>query len=69
MPLRDFERKEIFEPLGMKDTSLGVGRAPIGETVQVQDSGDSAAYLPGGVTADGDGAGDGLSHGVAAPPD
>ncbi len=39
VPLRDFERKEIFEPLGMKDTSLGAARVKLGETVQVQESG------------------------------
>jgi CubicO group peptidase (beta-lactamase class C family) len=40
MPLRDFERKEIFEPLGMQQSSLGPGRVPISDTVQVQESGD-----------------------------
>lgn len=34
MPLREFERKEIFEPLGMRRTSLGLGRVRIEETVQ-----------------------------------
>jgi CubicO group peptidase (beta-lactamase class C family) len=38
--LRDFERKEIFEPLGMEHSSLGLGRMAISDTVQVQDSGD-----------------------------
>ena len=40
MPLRDFERNEIFGPLGMNHSSLGVGGIPIAETVQVQESGD-----------------------------
>ena len=40
MPLRDFERKEIFAPLGMNHSSLGVGGIPITETVQVQESAD-----------------------------
>jgi len=39
MPIRDFERKEIFEPLGMEHSSLGLGRMRIGDTVQVQDPG------------------------------
>lgn len=34
MPLREFERKEIFEPLGMTHTSLGLGHLRIEETVQ-----------------------------------
>jgi CubicO group peptidase (beta-lactamase class C family) len=38
--LRDFERKEIFEPLGMEHSSLGLGRMAISDTVQVQESGD-----------------------------
>jgi CubicO group peptidase (beta-lactamase class C family) len=42
MPIRDFEQKEIFEPLGMKHSSLGLGRMGIGDTVQVQTSGDSS---------------------------
>ncbi|MCW5977198.1 MAG: beta-lactamase family protein [Bryobacteraceae bacterium] len=33
MPLRDFERKEIFQPLGMKDSSLGLGGRRIADTV------------------------------------
>jgi CubicO group peptidase (beta-lactamase class C family) len=41
MPIRDFEQKEIFEPLGMKHSSLGLGRMRIGDTVQVQDPGDT----------------------------
>lgn len=40
MPLREFERKEIFSPLGMQKSSLGLGDMPIGDTVQVQESGD-----------------------------
>lgn len=31
--LRDFEEEEIFRPLGMKDTALGLGRFKIPETV------------------------------------
>jgi CubicO group peptidase (beta-lactamase class C family) len=41
MPLRDFERKEIFEPLGMMQSSLVPGDLPIADTVQVQPSGES----------------------------
>jgi len=37
VPLADFEQKEIFEPLGMKHSALGLGRMRIGDTVQVQD--------------------------------
>lgn len=33
MRLRDFEKKEIFEPLGMKDSSLGLGGRRIADTV------------------------------------
>jgi len=32
--LREFERREIFEPLGMKSSSLGVGSIPVAGTVQ-----------------------------------
>jgi CubicO group peptidase (beta-lactamase class C family) len=39
-PLRDFERKEIFQPLGMEHSSLGMGGRSISDTVQVQESGD-----------------------------
>jgi CubicO group peptidase (beta-lactamase class C family) len=42
MPMRDFERKEIFEPLGMAHSSLGLGRMRIADTVQVNASGDSS---------------------------
>jgi CubicO group peptidase (beta-lactamase class C family) len=52
MPLRDFERQEIFDPLGMKDTSLGVGRVPIGETVQVQEAGNSADLASWGANSE-----------------
>ncbi|MCZ6676952.1 MAG: serine hydrolase [Candidatus Poribacteria bacterium] len=31
--LRDFERQEIFEPLGMENSALGLGRFQISETV------------------------------------
>jgi CubicO group peptidase (beta-lactamase class C family) len=41
IPIRDFERKEIFEPLGMKHSSLGLGRMRIGDTVQIQDPGNT----------------------------
>jgi CubicO group peptidase (beta-lactamase class C family) len=40
-PLRDFEKKEIFEPLGMENSALGLGRMRISETVQVQESGNA----------------------------
>jgi CubicO group peptidase (beta-lactamase class C family) len=33
MPLRDFEKKEIFDRLGMKDTSLGLGGRRIADLV------------------------------------
>ena len=33
--LRDFEKKEIFDPLGMKDSSLGLGGRRISDTVIV----------------------------------
>ena len=32
-PLRDFMRREIFRPLGMKDSSLGLGKRRVSETV------------------------------------
>ena len=38
MPLREFERKEIFEPLGMQHSALGLGRNRIQDTVQIQES-------------------------------
>ena len=34
MRLRDFEKKEIFEPLGMKQSSLGLGSMQIPDTVE-----------------------------------
>jgi CubicO group peptidase (beta-lactamase class C family) len=34
--LRDFERKEFFEPLGMKDSALGLGGRTIGDTAWCQ---------------------------------
>jgi CubicO group peptidase (beta-lactamase class C family) len=34
MPLRDFEQREIFEPLGMRSTVLGLGRLKINQTVE-----------------------------------
>jgi len=39
--LRDFERKEIFAPLGMEHTALGLGGMRIADTVQIQESADS----------------------------
>lgn len=36
MKLRDFERQEIFEPLGMKDSSLGLGGRRIEDTAWCQ---------------------------------
>ena len=41
MPLREFERREIFEPLGMQHSALGLGRMRTRDTVQIQESGDS----------------------------
>jgi CubicO group peptidase (beta-lactamase class C family) len=41
MPLPEFEQREIFEPLGMKTSVLGLGRLRIADTVQMQDAGDS----------------------------
>ena len=46
IPLRDFERKEIFEPLGMEHSSLGLGRMRIGDTVQIQDPGNTDPLPP-----------------------
>jgi CubicO group peptidase (beta-lactamase class C family) len=34
VPLREFEKKEIFEPLGMKSSSLGLGGVRIEDTVE-----------------------------------
>jgi CubicO group peptidase (beta-lactamase class C family) len=34
MPLREFEQKELFEPLGMRSTVLGLGKLKINETVE-----------------------------------
>ena len=45
MALRDFEKQEIFGPLGMKDSSLGLGGRPISELV-------SCAPAPGADPAD-----------------
>src|SRR3984893_4327851 len=42
MPLPEFERKEIFEPLGMQRSALGLGGMRIRDTVQVQDSGETS---------------------------
>src|SRR5439155_3736076 len=42
MPLREFERKEIFEPLGMQHSAPGLGRNRIQDTVQIQESDDSS---------------------------
>jgi CubicO group peptidase (beta-lactamase class C family) len=38
MPLREFERKEIFEPLGMQRSALGLGRMRTRDMVQIQES-------------------------------
>jgi CubicO group peptidase (beta-lactamase class C family) len=40
MPLREFEQKEIFGPLGMEDSVLGLGRLRVSDTVQIQDDPD-----------------------------
>jgi CubicO group peptidase (beta-lactamase class C family) len=40
MRLRDFEAKEIFGPLGMKDSSLGLGGRKIADLVECQESPD-----------------------------
>jgi CubicO group peptidase (beta-lactamase class C family) len=45
--LRDFEKEEIFEPLGMRDSSLGLGGRSIGDLV-------SCAPVPGTDPADGE---------------
>lgn len=42
LPLREFEQKEIFEPLGMQHSALGLGGMRIADTVQVQDSGETS---------------------------
>jgi CubicO group peptidase (beta-lactamase class C family) len=42
MTLRDFERKEIFDPLGMEHSALGLGGMRISDTAQIQESGDSS---------------------------
>lgn len=44
-PLRDFENKEIFDPLGMRNTSLGLGGRRIADLV-------SCASAPGANPAD-----------------
>jgi CubicO group peptidase (beta-lactamase class C family) len=41
MPLAEFEQRELFAPLKMKDSSLGLGQRPLAETARVQ--GDSFA--------------------------
>jgi CubicO group peptidase (beta-lactamase class C family) len=38
MPLRAFEQKEIFDPLGMKHSALGIGSFDISDTVQAWSS-------------------------------
>ena len=45
MRLRDFEKQEIFDPLGMKDSSLGLGGRRISDLV-------SCAPAPGADPAD-----------------
>lgn len=42
MRLRDFEQKEIFSPLGMKSSSLGLGGRKIEDTAWCQGGGDPA---------------------------
>jgi CubicO group peptidase (beta-lactamase class C family) len=41
MPLAQFEQQELFEPLKMKHSSLGLGERPLSDTARVQ--GDSFA--------------------------
>jgi CubicO group peptidase (beta-lactamase class C family) len=41
MSIQDFERREIFEPLGMMHTSLGTGKFRLADTVQVQVGGET----------------------------
>jgi len=36
MPLAEFEQRELFAPLKMKDSSLGLGQRPLAETARVQ---------------------------------
>jgi CubicO group peptidase (beta-lactamase class C family) len=48
-PLREFERKELFEPLGMKDTSLGLGGRTIRDTAWCQGA-PSSEQKPGDTT-------------------
>ncbi len=43
MPLRDFEKKEIFDPLGMKESSLGLGGRRIRDLVSCATPGDDPA--------------------------
>src|SRR5258705_6668917 len=43
MPLREFERQEYFEPLGIQRTALGLGRMQIPDTVQIQEGGDAGS--------------------------
>ena len=55
LPIRDFEQKEIFGPLGMEHTSLGLGRMKISETVQIPSLGDSSGFSdPAGLASCGD---------------
>jgi CubicO group peptidase (beta-lactamase class C family) len=48
MPLREFERKEIFDPLGMQHSALGLGRMRIADTVLIQESDSKDAASWGG---------------------
>jgi CubicO group peptidase (beta-lactamase class C family) len=41
-PLREFEQKQIFQPLGMQHSVLGLGGMRIADTVRVQDSGEAS---------------------------
>jgi CubicO group peptidase (beta-lactamase class C family) len=44
MPLAQFEQRELFEPLKMKNSSLGLGKRALSDTARVQ--GDSFAETP-----------------------
>jgi CubicO group peptidase (beta-lactamase class C family) len=55
LPIRDFEQKEIFGPLGMEHTSLGLGRMKVSDTVQIPNVGDSSGFSdPVGLASCGD---------------
>jgi CubicO group peptidase (beta-lactamase class C family) len=48
LPLREFHRRAIFDPLGMRNSSLGLGGRPIADTVacQTDDNADMARFGP-----------------------